>query len=172
MDLQKKKKAPLDLAVLTPPSTDLKQRAIDLFQKLSELKSWGNARDVRYLARAMFGKLISMAVQPVTNLVLTEDIIIESMETMLTERSHRNEAAGTTRHASRHPSLQVPQPQQRKPPNTHAPVITMKSSTPPPTTSEERQKPPPKAAGDDNDVPPESARDAKRDAGVDRKSVV
>ncbi|KAF2017639.1 P-loop containing nucleoside triphosphate hydrolase protein [Aaosphaeria arxii CBS 175.79] len=108
-DLRKRKQVPLDLGVLSPPSAQLSKKVIEHFRLLATSKSWGNARDVKSLAKSMFGSLISAPGELPTKLVLTEDIILTVMETMLKERSHRNEAAGT----SRFPLMQrAQQPQQ------------------------------------------------------------
>jgi hypothetical protein len=114
-DVQKRKKAPLDISVLTPPSTSLYEHVIELFRQLSVLDSWGHARDIKSLARSMFQTLISTAVPPVTSLVLTEEIVTEVMEKTLEERSQRNESVGTLRFPNKPQS--VPElPQQLKPP--------------------------------------------------------
>ncbi|EPS44029.1 hypothetical protein H072_1969 [Dactylellina haptotyla CBS 200.50] len=97
-DLKKRKKAPLDLSVLKFPTVELRESILCLFRDLSQLKSWGNARDVKSLAKNMFGELISQVTEPITQLVLTEDIIIKVMGSMFAERARRTEAAGTTRH--------------------------------------------------------------------------
>ncbi|KAF2713834.1 P-loop containing nucleoside triphosphate hydrolase protein [Pleomassaria siparia CBS 279.74] len=162
-DLKLKKKAPLDLDVLTPPSIDLHHEITDLFQRLSGLQSWGNARDVKSLAKAMFQALISKAKPPVTDLYLTEDIIIGAMEAMFNERSHRTAAAGTTRHASRH-SSQTPPEQQQNAPNARAPKMNTRSSTPPHTMEGEQKKPSSNSIANDPASMP--ARGVKRDAGV------
>lgn len=134
-DLQRKKKAPIDLSVLTKPNSTLKKRTLELFRDLSGFESWGNGRDVRSLARSMFGKLISTAVPPVTNLVLTESIVLELMENMLSERSRRNAAVGTSRFPGRQPLHPLPQPQQQKPPTAHEANIKTEAAPVPPQAS-------------------------------------
>jgi Ni/Co efflux regulator RcnB len=159
-DLKEKKEAPLDLSVFTPPPSDLELKLLTLFEQLSSLQSWGNARDVKSLARSMFGTLISQATPPVTKLLLTESIIIEAMETMLDERTRRSESAGS----SRNPLQQLhkmPPPQHQKPPNVQAPTITTKASSLPPGTQTTQPKPPTQPA-----APVKSAQDSERDAGV------
>ena len=96
-DLKKRKKAPLDLSVINPPSADLERLVLDLFTKLSKLDSWGNARDVKSISRSVFGKLVSTAAPPVTSLVLTENLILTILQSTLEERSRRVEAVGTSR---------------------------------------------------------------------------
>ncbi|KAI8933540.1 hypothetical protein NX059_009277 [Plenodomus lindquistii] len=133
-DLQKKKKAPLDLSIISSPSDALQQQILTLFGQLSELDSWGNARDVKSLAKSMFGTLISTAALPVTSLILTESIVIDAMSSMLDERSRRNDAIGTTRFPNRLPLCPLPQApsQPQKPPVVDTPKIATKVAPPPP----------------------------------------
>ncbi|KAF2737120.1 P-loop containing nucleoside triphosphate hydrolase protein [Polyplosphaeria fusca] len=77
---RRKANAPLDLSILDPPSLELKNKLLELFESLTQLKSWGNARDVKTLAKTMFGKLISTLVQPNTQLLVTEIFVIEALQ--------------------------------------------------------------------------------------------
>lgn len=136
-DLQKRKKTPLDLSIITPPSEKLHQRILSLFTQLSALESWGNGRDVKTLARNMFGALISTASLPGTNLVLTEDVVTTAMVTMLAERARRNEAVDDSRFSSRPPSRLIPQPesQKQRPPQPAAARAVTNAASPPPQHS-------------------------------------
>jgi hypothetical protein len=129
--LQKKKEAQLDISVITLPSQQLYQQLLERFRNLSALESWGNARDVKSLAKNMFQALISTAVPPITTLVLTEIIIANAMEKMMNERSQRNIAVGTDRFHSRLPSRPMPPPQQQKPSTARAPILTTEAALPP-----------------------------------------
>ncbi|KAF3919193.1 hypothetical protein AA313_de0200271 [Arthrobotrys entomopaga] len=174
-DMKKIKNAPLDLSVLKPPTAELRGAILCLFRDLSQLKSWGNARDVKSLAKNMFGELISqVAKQPITNLVLTEDIITKVMGTMFAERARRTEAAGTTRHRP-NGSMPIPQPMKQNAPHQHAQKtnIITSSSTAQNSSNEGNEGPSPNAppppptqietkAAD----PWDSVRQAGRDAGV------
>lgn len=135
--MQKKKKAPLDLSVIDAPSQQLKQRSLELFRQLSVLASWGNARDVKSLAKKMFEKLISTAVPPITSLVLTEGIVIDTMEAMLNERSRRSAAVGTSRFANRLPLRPAlpPQSQDATPPALNTATNTASPPQAPPCTA-------------------------------------
>jgi hypothetical protein len=158
---KEKKKAPLNLTVLTPPSTDLERKMLTLFEQLSSLQSWGNARDVKSLANSMFGALISQATPPIRELLLTESVIIEAMESMFDERARRAESAGSS-HNLLQPPLQMPPPQQyQKPPNAQTPAITTKASTSPSAPQTTQPKSPPQPV-----APVKSAQDSQRDAGV------
>jgi hypothetical protein len=181
VDLQKRKKAPLDISVLIPPSSELHERIIQLFVKLSSLDSWGNARDVKSLARSMFGTLISTAIAPVTELTLTDAIVTDTMEKALVERSRRNEAVGTRRFPNSLPRLPEPLPQQ---PQSKVPTLqSSKSSintaslppaeTPPvkKATKTENQEQRPEVAdktfhADEGEDPIDSVFKAKRDPSV------
>jgi hypothetical protein len=133
-DLQKRNKAPLDIAVLTPPSPELNERIVQLFVQLSSLDSWGNARDVKSLAQSMFGTLISTATPPVTELILTEAIVTGTMEKTLVERSRRNEAVGTSRFSSHLPFRTGPPPPQQHSKDTslQAPKLSADVASAPP----------------------------------------
>lgn len=104
------------MSILTLPSPGFQHRILDLFKKLSESNSWANARDVKQLAKDMFGKLIQNAPPPITSLVLTEEIVIQTMDALLTERSSRGEAMRTSQFPSRDPLPSLLQTQQKEPP--------------------------------------------------------
>ncbi|KAG9187998.1 hypothetical protein G6011_01921 [Alternaria panax] len=175
-DLQKKKKAPLDLFVIDPPTPQLRQQLLQLFGRLSVLESWGNGRDVKSLAKSMFQSLISGAVPPITSLVLTEAIVIRIMNNMVNERSRRSAAAGTSRFNKPMPSRPTAQPQAQ---NSTLPTAqgpnTATNTTPPPAAAgtdkgkqEDNQKPAekkPEPAAEPED-PLDSIFKVKRDAGV------
>jgi hypothetical protein len=93
-----RRNAPIDSSVLTPPPTaQLHGRIVALFSQLSAQDSWGNARDVKTMAKTMFNTLLSTAVPPVTNLILSEAIILDTIKSMLDERERRSAAVGTSR---------------------------------------------------------------------------
>jgi hypothetical protein len=180
-DLKTRKKAPLDLSVLTPPSTEFHECVVALFSKLSILDSWGNGRDVKSLASSMFGTLIAEAKKPILKLVLTEGVVKDTMEKVLNERSRRNEAVGTSRFPS-HPPFQSAPPQQQqepKPPVLQTSEILTKAAPPappqaaPPTTTPDikQAEPLPAAAKkasvvQEEEDPIEFILKAKRDPGV------
>ncbi|KAF2995559.1 hypothetical protein E8E13_003761 [Curvularia kusanoi] len=179
-DLKKKKNAPLDLTVIDPPSPELERTVIDLFTKLSELDSWGNARDVKSVAKGIFGKLISTAVPPITSLVLTEELLINTMQSTLEERSKRSEAVGTTRFQNQTVpgTLQMQRQNQheQKPPETPASQVFNEATvskpeviTPPaPISTEQEQavKPASPNPGEADEDSLDSLLKVKRDSGV------
>ncbi|KAK6526384.1 hypothetical protein TWF694_004981 [Orbilia ellipsospora] len=168
-DLKKRKNAPLDLSVLESPTTELRESILCLFRDLSQLKSWGNARDVKSLAKNMFGELISQVTEPITHLVLTEDIIIKVMGSMFAERARRTEAAGTTRHGPNR-IISISHPMKQNVPHQLAKETNISTSSSTQNCSNEENgpssnAPPPhieKRAAD----PWDSARQPGRDAGV------
>jgi DNA polymerase III delta prime subunit len=182
-DFQKKKKAPLDISVIDPPSEKLKQQLLGLFRRLSVLESWGNARDVKSLAKSMFQRLISTATPPITNLVLTESIVVDEMQAMLVERSRRNAAAGTSRFTKQPPLRPTYQPrsQDATPPSSTAPNTAENAASPPPQAPPSAEKKPgpqkntpePEEKKSDPVVEPEddlhSIFKVKRDPGVSDK---
>jgi DNA polymerase III delta prime subunit len=173
-DLQKKKKAPLDLSVVDPPSAQLRQQLLQLFRKLSLLGSWGNARDVKSLAKSMFQALISTAVPPITSLVLTETIVIHAIGEMLDERLRRNAAAGTNRFDKQRPSQPMPhsQTQDHTPATAQGPTFATNTAPPPGATNTNKQedKPKPIEKKPEPEAEPKGPLDsilkAKRDPGV------
>lgn len=179
-DMQKRKKAPLDLSVIDPPSAQLQQQILHLFRRLSLLESWGNARDVKSLAKSMFQALISTAAPPITSLVLTEPIVIHTMEEMLDERSRRNTASGTSRFKKQRHSqpMQHSQTEGQIPPTAEGTSSFMNPAPPSGATNTNKQANKPQAAGKKEESEPEGQLEtepenpldsifkAKRDQGV------
>jgi hypothetical protein len=173
-DLQKKKKAPLNFSVVDPPSDQLRQQLLQLFAELSVQESWGNARDVKSLAKSMFQALIATAVPPITSLVLTETVVLQSMKKMLDERSRRNAAVGTTRFDKPMPTRPMAPPQSHNPapPAAFSSNIATDTAPPPTATNIDKQEDDPKPTEKKPElaVEPEdplaSIFKAKRDPGV------
>jgi hypothetical protein len=175
---QKRNKAPLDLSVISSPTMELHDHVIELFSQLSALDSWGNARDVKSMAKKMFGKLLLTATVAMTSLVLSEEIIVDVMETTLSERSRRSEAAGSSRFAES-PSQVLPAASQQRqkvtPITPTAPklakpkMVTRSQASPqitaPPEVEEQEQNPAESDAGAEED-PLDAIFGAKRDRGV------
>jgi hypothetical protein len=173
--LQKmRKKAPLDLSVLDPPTPELWQQLLQLFRELSVLESWGNARDVKSLAKNIFQALISTAVRPITSIILTQNIVISTMEKMLDERFRRNAAVGTNRFDKSMPLRPMPQPQTQNPAPPTARGLDIDTGTAPPPTvidmDKQKEEPKPIEKKSEPAAEPEDPFDsifkAKRDPGV------
>jgi hypothetical protein len=88
----------------------------DLIYELSELKGWGNARDMVTLSKAMVNHALLKGDTPANTFTLTEEEAIEIMKKMLVDRQRRSKEF--TRPRRLQPSL----PQQ---------TITQKSAAPP-----------------------------------------
>lgn len=177
-DQRQKKKAPLNLSVISPATSDLKRQILDLFSRLSQLDSWGNARDVKSIAKGIFNKLISTASPPITSLVLTEDLIISTMEDTLKERSRRNDAVGTSRFHNQLPlrNLQPAPQQHQESPKPVAPQIRTETpfpvseAAPPPVTEKtkvaDKVKPEDQMPRRQSEDPLDAIFKVKRDPGV------
>ncbi|KAF2649460.1 P-loop containing nucleoside triphosphate hydrolase protein [Lophiostoma macrostomum CBS 122681] len=177
--LKNKKKSPLDLSILEPPSKDLGGQMLDLFGKLSQQKSWANGRDVITLAKSMFGKLLSNSEKLITSLVLTESIVIDTMKSMLAERTKRTEDAGKSRFPGPQLSTPMPMPQLQQLPTLRKSTTSsaMVEAPPQPVVDKEHEQPaPPKQKLEEppvksknlgeTDDPLNDIFKAKRDPGV------
>jgi hypothetical protein len=131
-DLQKRSDTPLDLTVITPPSPELENQILELFAKLAALDSWGNGRDVKELANAMFRSLISAPVDATSLLVLTRELVLGTIENMLQERSRRNDSAGTSRFPGKQRNRRHGQANDRQPP----PQASTQQAQPPNTSTQ------------------------------------
>lgn len=175
-DLQRRSDTPLDLSVLEPPSPELGGQILGLFANLAKFESWGNGRDVKYLADAMFRSLISAPVDATSPLVLTKELILTTMQEMFQDRSRRNEAVGSSRTSARRrghgqdnqPTQQQAPPQQAPPPpNVSLDAPANAGAQPPPAApatkqDEEADQQDPKSEDD----PLDSIFEVKRDPGV------
>lgn len=179
-DLQKRSDTPLDLTVLTPPSPELEIQLLELFAKLAAFDSWGNGRDVKELANAMFRSLISAPVDAISSLVLTEELVLSTMQNMLQDRILRNKSAGTSRFPGKHSNRRhgqandrQPPPQastqQAQPPNTSTSAAS--DTTGQPTQDANAEKPPSQDderadRSNEDDDPLNSIFKVERDPGV------
>lgn len=174
IDLQKKENAPLDLTIIDPLSERLRQQILQCFRRLSLLESWGNARDVKSLAKSIFQALVSTAAPPITSLVLTEAVMVQTLQDMLDERSRRSEAAGTNRFKASRPSLPAPNPQTQDhiPPTARGPNLATNTPSSSGATNMDKQGDRPKQTKEKSEprIEPEDSLDsifkAKRDEGV------
>lgn len=94
IDLLQKRQAPLDLSALTSATSTFQDDTLRKLRRLSVLRSWGNARDVQTIEKDIFKTVISRATPPITRLVITEAIVLGSIEIMVSERTSRGNAAG------------------------------------------------------------------------------
>ncbi|CAM1502642.1 Fc.00g074180.m01.CDS01 [Cosmosporella sp. VM-42] len=85
MELEKKKGKKLDLSCLRPPQPSFMVYLEKKIGLLSAQDGWANARDVKHLARSIFGS-IDFSSEPFK---LTEDIIRQQVDKMFKERDDR-----------------------------------------------------------------------------------
>ena len=83
------KRKKIDDAVLNNLSPIVRCDILDLFGQLSSLPSWGNARDVQHLAKAIFSSVLKDTTALEAPLILSEGALLQAMRTMVSERRHR-----------------------------------------------------------------------------------
>ncbi|KAF2205315.1 P-loop containing nucleoside triphosphate hydrolase protein [Delitschia confertaspora ATCC 74209] len=157
----KKSNRLMDLSVLASPSAQFHQRVLQLFQLLSNSKSWGNARDVKSLEKEMFNRLISTPLTPTSQLVLTEGMVIDALEAMLAERSGRNQAVGSLWNKKRPNAAAMSNSSTQNPFNTNTSTNANSNAKPPRSTSPAKSPKPDKAS-----TQPGTGTADPRDAGV------
>jgi len=82
----------IDSSAVQAPSTAFKKTLLGLFKQLAQLPAWGNARDVKELAKLVTNKVLASATADV-ELAITEDIVLSTIRSMASEREHRNQCA-------------------------------------------------------------------------------
>jgi hypothetical protein len=156
LDMRKKKKD-LDLSTLEVPAPDFKKETLDQFDTLSRITNWANARDVQTIAKSIFGLLLKAGAMKNTIAVVTEDHVRTVLDSMISERSQRQEAANI-RPSSLHSDMMAQMQNIQAPP----PPQTAATSSSAMNTSEAET--PQRLA---KDVPPAApANEIKRDSGV------
>ncbi|KAI9710808.1 MAG: hypothetical protein M1812_007356 [Candelaria pacifica] len=83
------KRRKVDDTVLHNLSPTLRCDIMDLFGQLSSLPSWGNARDVQHLAKAIFNLVLKDTPTSTAPLFVSVDFALQAMRTMVSERTHR-----------------------------------------------------------------------------------
>jgi hypothetical protein len=92
LDMRKRKKD-LDLSTLEVPAPDFKQETLDQFDNLGKIANWANARDVQTIAKSIFGLLLKAGAMKKTMAVVTEDHVRTVLDSMISERSQRQDAS-------------------------------------------------------------------------------
>jgi len=92
LDMWKKKKD-LDLSTLEVPAPDFKQETLDQFDTLGRIANWANARDVQTIAKSIFSLLLKAGAMKKTVVVVTKDHVRTVLNSMISERSQRQDAA-------------------------------------------------------------------------------
>ncbi|KAK4694124.1 stage V sporulation protein K, partial [Lecanoromycetidae sp. Uapishka_2] len=147
--------------IQTPPLTDsnskIHVKMVDLLKRLSVLPSWGNARDMKTLAKTMVGSVFKTMTPLSPALVLSESEVLFHTETMLKEKLNRSANISSapspafSQQAAEHIQTQAPPPESSAEPLTpEADDMSVSSVDDPP---------------DNPDIEP-SPHDPGRDEGV------
>lgn len=75
---------------LTDPRSQLHDKMVGLLKNLSALPSWGNARDIKNLAKIMIGSVFTTMTAVSNTLAISETAILHHTEAMLRERRDRS----------------------------------------------------------------------------------
>lgn len=90
-----KKRKQVDIKVLDPPSTELRDKMLKAFETLSSLTNWASARDIETLVKNVFGSTIRDAPPSSQSLVVGEQAILEELSTMIRERLRRTQVVAS-----------------------------------------------------------------------------
>lgn len=166
------KKVVLDVSILETPASDFSESLLKLFNQLSQQENWASARDVKTVAKEIFGKTIKDE-EGIANgyLTIRQDVVEGELRQMLQERTSRS-----TNVTSSMPSfLDAVPPVFEPPPGAQPPKMATTTTT---MTEKQTSANPPPGQDDNDDEPkkgpparseaaePRDARGATRDAGV------
>lgn len=161
-----KGKNKLDLGCLVTPSPAFSSFVTREFEKLSAQANWASARDVQSLEKKIFAEILKANSSPTQDLLLTEDMVKQTMGAMLGEREARSRAAPMTLDLSQ---LVPQEPRTAQPPPLRQTTTTVETTTAVEVAQAEPE--PEEVPGEDQKIEvvlDESARrrPAVRDAGV------
>ncbi|EGO56093.1 hypothetical protein NEUTE1DRAFT_146869 [Neurospora tetrasperma FGSC 2508] len=128
-DVLKSKGKELDLSCLTNPKLAFKKSMVSYFAELTTQSNWASARDVQSLAKNMFNRVLRCKEDLAEGrIVLTEEIIRQELEAVMTERASRSNAAAA---ASGAPTGLPDALQQffQPPPQTRPPPFNISTAT-------------------------------------------
>ncbi|KAK3493497.1 P-loop containing nucleoside triphosphate hydrolase protein [Neurospora crassa] len=128
-DALKSKGKELDLSCLTNPKPAFKKSMVSYFAELTMQSNWASARDVQSLAKNMFNRVLRCKEGLARGcIVLTEQIIRQELEAVMTERASRSNAAAA---ASGAPTGLPDALQQffQPPPQTRPPPFNISTAT-------------------------------------------
>lgn len=86
-------KTAMDTSALQKPSKGFELTVLGLFKHLATLPAWGNARDVQTLAKNAANKVLA---GKHVEFAITEDVILQAMHSMISERESRQETASSS----------------------------------------------------------------------------
>lgn len=156
----------LDLGCLVTPSPAFSFFVTREFEKLSAQANWASARDVQSLEKKIFAEILKANSSPTQDLLLTEDMVKQTMGAMLGEREARSRAAPMTLDLSQ---LVPQEPRTAQPPPPRQTTTTVETTT---AVEVAQAKPgPEEVPGEDQKIKvvldePARRRPAVRDAGV------
>lgn len=161
-----KGKNKLDLGCLVTPSPDFSSFVTREFEKLSAQANWASARDVQSLEKKIFAEILKANSSPTQDLLLTEDMVKQTMGAMLGEREARSRAAPMTLDLSQ---LVPQEPRTAQPPPPRQTTTTVETTTAVEVAQAEPE--PEEVPGEDQKIEvvldePARRRPAVRDAGV------
>ena len=137
---------------ITDPDSTLHENMVALLKQLISLPSWGNARDIKTLAKAMVGSVFRTSASTSDALTISTDEILRQTRNMLQERSDRTVSSKNPHGLPQEIFQQFQDPQ--------PPIATI-------TTTSQAKKaadPPPKPIAPLPSIPPDAA--IQRDDGV------
>lgn len=161
-----KGKNKLDLGCLVTPSPDFSSFVTREFEKLSAQANWASARDVQSLEKKIFAEILKANSSPTQDLLLTEDMVKQTMGAMLGEREARSRAAPMTLDLSQ---LVPQEPRTAQPPPPRQTTTTVETTTAVEVAQAEPE--PEEVPGEDQKIEvvldePARRRPAVPDAGV------
>lgn len=129
---------------ITDPESDIHTEMVVLFKRLASLPSWGNARDIKTLAKTMIGSVFRSQSSPSGALAITADEILRHTKVMLQERQDRSTNLPSTSTGGNPPDLlqRLPPSQPLAPPAINT-AQANKAAEPPPNPLEAPPSPPP-----------------------------
>lgn len=131
---------------ITDPESDIHTEMVVLFKRLASLPSWGNARDIKTLAKTMIGSVFRSQSSPSGALAISADEILRHTKVMLQERQDRSTNLPSTSAGGIPPELlQRLQPSQPRAPPAINIAQANKVAEPPPNPLEAAPSPPPDA---------------------------
>lgn len=139
---------------ITDPDSNIHTQLVVLLKRLASLPSWGNARDIKTLAKTMIGSVFRSQSSPSGALAISADEILRHTNVMLQERQDRSTNIPSTSTGGIPPEfLQRLQPSRPLAPPAINTTQASEVAEPPPNPLEAPPSPPP-------DVP------VQRDDGV------
>jgi ATPase family associated with various cellular activities (AAA) len=102
---QELEKRDISIATLRDPHSALNTEMLDLFENLSRLRNWGNARDVLTLAKALTNSAFKSSTAPEDPLSLSPKEVIACTKAMLADRKSRS--ASVSPQSSTNPQMNL-----------------------------------------------------------------